>query len=51
VWAEVVVVPGGRVGAVAWRGVRPAVARLIDRGLRTMREIVETEHSGPTVGQ
>lgn len=51
VWAEMVVVPGGRVGAVAWRGARPVVARLIDRGLRDMREIVETEHSGRTVGQ
>jgi Polyketide cyclase / dehydrase and lipid transport len=46
VWAEMVVVPGGRAGAAAWRGVRPVVERLIDRGLRTMREIVETEHSG-----
>ena len=46
VWAEMVVVPGGRAGAAAWRGVRPVVERFIDRGLRTMREIVETEHSG-----
>jgi hypothetical protein len=51
VWAEMVVVPGGRAGAVAWRGVRAVVARLIDRGLRDMREIVEREHSGHPVEQ
>jgi hypothetical protein len=51
VWAELVVVPGGRAGAVAWRAVRPVVSRLIDRGLRTMRDIVETEHSSGAVGQ
>jgi hypothetical protein len=51
VWAEMVVVPGGRAGAAAWRGVRPVVARLIDRGLRTMRQIVETEHSTHPVGR
>jgi hypothetical protein len=45
VWAELVVVPGGRIGSVAWRAVRPVVARLIDRGLRTMRDVVETEHA------
>jgi carbon monoxide dehydrogenase subunit G len=51
VWAETVVVPGGGVGALAWRVVRPGVARLIDRALDTMRRIVESEHSGDTAGQ
>ncbi|MGA8210779.1 MAG: SRPBCC family protein [Nocardioidaceae bacterium] len=36
VWAETVVVPGGRVGGLGWRLVRPMVERLIDRGLRRM---------------
>jgi hypothetical protein len=48
VWAELVVVPGGRVGAAAWRAAAPVVGRLIDRALRTMRDIVESEHSGAT---
>jgi carbon monoxide dehydrogenase subunit G len=43
VWAEVVVVPLGSVGAAAWRAVRPAVERLIDRGLASMRDLVEAE--------
>ncbi len=41
VWAELLVVPGGRPGAAGWRLVRPVVERLIDRGLRTMRDLVE----------
>jgi carbon monoxide dehydrogenase subunit G len=43
VWAEVVVVPLGAVGAAGWRLVRPAVERLIDRGLASMRDLVEAE--------
>jgi hypothetical protein len=42
VWAEVVVIPFGRVGALAWRLVRPVVERLIDAGLDSMRVLVET---------
>jgi carbon monoxide dehydrogenase subunit G len=41
VWAELVVVPGGRVGALGFRLVRPLVERLLDRGLRAMRDLVE----------
>jgi Polyketide cyclase / dehydrase and lipid transport len=43
VWAEVVVVPLGSVGAAVWRVVRPAVERLIDRGLASMRDLVQAE--------
>ncbi len=43
VWAEVVVVPFGTVGAAGWRAVRPAVERLIDRGLASMRDLVQSE--------
>ena len=35
VWAELLVVPGGRAGAVGWRVVRPVVGRAIDHGLRS----------------
>jgi len=41
VWAEMLVVPFGRVGAVGWRLARPVVERLIDVGLRRMRDRVE----------
>ena len=41
VWAEVVVIPLGSVGAALWRLVRPVVDRLIDRGLASMRDLVE----------
>lgn len=41
VWAEVVVVPLGPVGAAGWRALRPLVERLIDRGLASMRDLVE----------
>jgi len=44
VWAEVVVVPAGPLGALAWRFVRPLVERVVDRGLRTMRDRVERAH-------
>jgi hypothetical protein len=43
-WAEVVVLPLGALGAAGWRLVRPVVERVIDRGLRTMRDQVEREH-------
>ncbi len=43
VWAEVVVVPLGTLGAAGWRAVRPAVERLIDRGLASMRDLVQSE--------
>jgi carbon monoxide dehydrogenase subunit G len=41
VWAEMVVLPFGRLGALGWRIARPVVERLIDRGLRAMRDRVE----------
>jgi carbon monoxide dehydrogenase subunit G len=41
VWAEMVVVPGGRLGALGFRLVRPVVERLIDLGLRTLRDQVQ----------
>ena len=41
VWAEVVVVPFGALGALGWRVVRPLVERVIDHALRTMRDNVE----------
>ena len=50
VWAEVVVVPLGSVGAAGWRVVRPAVERLIDRGLATMRGLVEQESAARRTG-
>lgn len=40
-WSEMAVVPLGRIGALSWRVARPVVERLIDRGLRTMRDKVE----------
>lgn len=51
VWAEVVVVPGGALGALGWRAVRPVLERVIDRGLRVMRDRVEREAAGrPATG-
>ena len=47
VWAEMVVVPAGSLGAAAWRLARPAVARLIDAGLRTMRDRIEAQQPMP----
>ncbi len=41
VWAELLVVPAGRAGALGWRAARPVVERLIDRGLRDLRDQVE----------
>jgi len=52
-WVEVLVVPGGPLGALGWRAVRPLVERVVDRGLRTMRDRVERETSpgpGPVGG-
>lgn len=46
VWAEVVVVPLGRFGAIGWRLVRPVLERVIDRGLGTLRRTVEREADG-----
>jgi carbon monoxide dehydrogenase subunit G len=40
-WAEVLVLPLGPVGAVGWRAVRPVAERVIDRALATMRDLVE----------
>lgn len=46
-WSEMAVLPFGRVGALGWRLVRPLVERLIDRGLRTMRDQVEAAARRP----
>ena len=52
VWAEVAVVPFGSLGAVGWRLVRPLVERVIDGGLRTMRDRVEAQQraAAPPLG-
>jgi len=51
VWAEVVDVPLGAVGAAGWRVTRPVVERIIDRGLDRMRQLVEERRPGaPTRG-
>jgi hypothetical protein len=46
VWAEIVVLPFGRLGTVAWRFARPVVERVIDHALRTMRDRVERGQAG-----
>jgi carbon monoxide dehydrogenase subunit G len=38
---EMVVVPGGRVGALGWKVARPVVERLLDASLRTLRTRLE----------
>jgi hypothetical protein len=43
VWAELLVLPLGRLGALGWPVVRPAATRVIDRALRTMRDQVEDQ--------
>ncbi len=50
VWAEVVVVPLGAAGAAGWRALRPLVERLIDRGLASMRDLVEAESAARRSG-
>jgi len=42
VWAEVVAIPFGRLGALGWRFARPVVERFVDHGLRTMRDLVQS---------
>lgn len=46
-WSEMAVVPFGRLGALGWRVARPVVERLIGRGLRTMRDLVEHSPDHP----
>ena len=41
IWSEMAVVPGGRLGALAFRLVRPVVERLIDQGLDRLRRRLE----------
>lgn len=41
VWSEMAVVPGGRLGALGFRAVRPVVERLVDQGLARLKERVE----------
>lgn len=43
-WSEMAVVPGGRLGALAWLVVRPVVERLLDSGLARLKARLE---SGP----
>jgi polyketide cyclase/dehydrase/lipid transport protein len=43
VWAEVVDVPLGGVGAAGWRVARPVAERLLDRALHRMRRLVEEQ--------
>jgi len=43
VWAEVVDVPLGAVGAAGWRVARPVLERVLDRGLDRMRRLVEDQ--------
>ena len=43
VWAEVVDVPLGGVGAAGWRVARPVIERVLDRGLDRMRQHVEEQ--------
>lgn len=50
VWAEVVDVPLGAAGAAGWRALRPLVERLIDRGLASMRDLVEAESAARRSG-
>jgi hypothetical protein len=42
-WAEVLVLPVGRLGAAGWRLARPVVERLLDRALHTLRDVAEAE--------
>jgi hypothetical protein len=46
VWSELVPVPFGRLGALAWPVVRPLAELLIGVGLRRMRDLVEGGHAG-----
>jgi hypothetical protein len=51
VWAEVVDVPLGALGAAGWRATRPVVERVLDRGLDRMRQLVEERQAEtPTRG-
>ena len=43
VWAEVVDVPLGALGAAGWRVARPMVERMLGRGLDRMRALVEEQ--------
>jgi carbon monoxide dehydrogenase subunit G len=47
VWAEVLVLPLGRLGALGWRLLRPLVERVIDRALRTMARQVQDDLASP----
>ena len=42
VWSEMLVLPGGRLGALGFRLARPVLERLLDGALRAMRLRVET---------
>jgi len=51
VWAEVVDIPLGALGAAGWRATRPVVERVLDRGLDRMRQLVEERQAEtPTRG-
>lgn len=44
-WSEMAVVPLGRLGALGWRLGRPLLERLLDRGLATMKDRLETSYA------
>jgi carbon monoxide dehydrogenase subunit G len=45
VWAELVDVPLGALGALGWRLARPVAERVLDRALQRMRRIAEREQA------
>jgi hypothetical protein len=48
VWAEVLVLPGGRLGALAFRLVRPALERALDGALRRLRDRIGSAPRPPS---
>ena len=45
VWSERLVIPGGPVGSVVWRLVRPLVQRGVDAAMQRMAKRVEESHA------
>ncbi len=50
VWSELLVLPGGRLGASAWRLAGPLAERMLDRALDTLRRRLEARPSDPARG-
>jgi hypothetical protein len=48
VWAEVLALPGGRLGALAFRLARPALERALDGALRRLGRRIRTEQAPPS---